>query len=41
VKTALGMMKKISPEFRLPLCEMGKDNQKKLREVLRTMRILS
>ena len=41
VKTALGMMKKIQPEFRLPLCEMNKDNQKKLREVLVQLGVLS
>lgn len=35
VKTALGLMKKIKPEFRLPLCEMGAENKKKLAEVLR------
>lgn len=35
VKTALAMMKMIRLELRLPLCEMGKDNQRKLREVLK------
>ncbi len=34
VKTALGMMKMIQPEFRLPLCEMKKANQQKLRQAL-------
>lgn len=33
-KTALGMMGKITPEFRLPLCEMETKNQAKLRDVL-------
>ena len=41
VKTALGMMGKISPEFRLPLCEMGKENQGKLRDVLKKLRVIS
>lgn len=40
VKTALGMMKKIKPEFRLPLCEMQKDSAEKVREVLRKLRVL-
>lgn len=34
VKTALGMMGMIRPELRLPLCEMSKENQKKLRQEL-------
>ena len=34
VKTALAMMGKIGPEFRLPLCEMADDNKTKLRQVL-------
>ncbi len=34
VKTALSMMGKISPEWRLPLCCMQKTSEKKLREVL-------
>lgn len=41
VKTALGMMGKISPELRLPLCEMAKDHQKKLRQVLKDLGVLS
>ncbi len=40
VKTALGMMGKIKPEFRLPLCEMGKDNAQKLRETLKALRVI-
>lgn len=35
VKTALAMMGKIQPEFRLPLCAMAAENEKKLREVLK------
>jgi 4-hydroxy-tetrahydrodipicolinate synthase len=35
VKTALAMMGRIREEFRLPLCEMGADNRKKLKEVLK------
>lgn len=41
VKTALAMMGKIQPEFRLPLCEMGAENQKKLRAVLQKTGVLS
>lgn len=33
-KTALSMMGKIQEEFRLPLCEMSKDNREKLKNVL-------
>ncbi|HXV27899.1 MAG TPA: 4-hydroxy-tetrahydrodipicolinate synthase [bacterium] len=40
VKTALGMMKMIKPEFRLPLCEMKKENQAKLKLVLQKMGLL-
>jgi len=40
VKTALGMMKLIRPELRLPLCEMGAENQRKLTEVLRKAGVL-
>lgn len=35
VKTALGMMGKITPELRLPLCPMPEDLSQKLRNVLR------
>jgi 4-hydroxy-tetrahydrodipicolinate synthase len=34
VKTALGMMKKISPEVRLPLAPLSAENEKKLRTIL-------
>ncbi len=36
VKTALAMMGKIREEFRLPLCEMSKENKEKLEQVLRS-----
>jgi 4-hydroxy-tetrahydrodipicolinate synthase len=35
VKTALGLMGKITPEFRLPLCPMGEANKEKLARVLK------
>jgi len=41
VKTALGMMGKIIPELRLPLCEMKKENMEKLRGVLTDIGVLS
>ncbi len=41
VKTALGLMKKIKPEFRLPLCEMRAENQKKLEDVLKKLGVIS
>ncbi|MBI4971555.1 MAG: 4-hydroxy-tetrahydrodipicolinate synthase [Candidatus Omnitrophica bacterium] len=34
VKTALAMMGKIREEFRLPLCEMSKENREKVRKVI-------
>ncbi len=34
VKTALGLMGKITPEFRLPLCEPGSTNLEKLKGIL-------
>lgn len=37
VKTALGMMGKIKPELRLPLCEMRPESKKKLTEVLKKL----
>ncbi|MCB9799585.1 MAG: 4-hydroxy-tetrahydrodipicolinate synthase [Candidatus Omnitrophica bacterium] len=40
VKTALAMMGMIRPEFRLPLCEMKKENQTKLRKVLKDLGVL-
>jgi len=41
VKTALGMMRLIRPELRLPLCEMAEENQKKLKGVLKKLGVLS
>ena len=41
VKTALGLMGKIKPELRLPLCEMSSDNLKKLEPVLKDLGVLS
>ena len=41
VKTALGMMRKIKPEFRLPLTPMSENNQKVLKNVLKKMGVIS
>lgn len=41
VKTALAMMNKIRPEFRLPLCAMSKANQAKLRQALKALGVIS
>ncbi|RKY42439.1 MAG: 4-hydroxy-tetrahydrodipicolinate synthase [Candidatus Makaraimicrobium thalassicum] len=35
VKTALGMMGMVNEEWRLPLCEMGRENKAKLKQVLK------
>ena len=40
VKEALGMMGKIDPELRLPLCAMGADNRNQLTRVLKEMRLV-
>lgn len=40
VKTALGMMKMIQPELRLPLCEMTTENKQKLKKVLGDLEII-
>ncbi|HEY6952029.1 MAG TPA: 4-hydroxy-tetrahydrodipicolinate synthase [Bacteroidota bacterium] len=40
VKTALGMMNKISPEVRLPLAPLSRENEKKLRDILVHYRLL-
>jgi 4-hydroxy-tetrahydrodipicolinate synthase len=40
VKEALGMMGKIDPELRLPLCPMGTDNREKLVRVLKDMGLI-
>jgi 4-hydroxy-tetrahydrodipicolinate synthase len=40
VKEALGMMGKIDPELRLPLCAMGPDNRNQLARVLKELRLI-
>ncbi|MBI4395129.1 MAG: 4-hydroxy-tetrahydrodipicolinate synthase [Candidatus Omnitrophica bacterium] len=40
VKTALGLMGMITPELRLPLCEMKSENRKELARVLKECRLL-
>jgi 4-hydroxy-tetrahydrodipicolinate synthase len=40
VKTALAMMGKIKEEFRLPLCEMAKANREKLKNVLKSYKLV-
>jgi 4-hydroxy-tetrahydrodipicolinate synthase len=40
VKEALGMMGKIDPELRLPLCEMGTENRNQLARVLKDMKLI-
>jgi len=40
VKTALALMGKCSEEWRLPLCEMGRENRERLVKVLREYRLL-
>ena len=40
VKTSLGMMGMITPELRLPLCEMGADSRKRLEKVLKEYGLL-
>lgn len=40
VKTALGMMGRIKPELRMPLCEMMPENEKKLAEVLKKLGVV-
>src|ERR1700677_4692750 len=39
-KTALGWLGKISPEVRLPLCEMGEATSKKLRSTLESLELI-
>ena len=39
VKEALGMMGKIDPELRLPLCAMGTDNRNQLARVMKEMQL--
>ena len=40
VKEAMGMMGKIDPELRLPLCAMGADNRNQLTRVLKELRLI-
>ncbi len=40
VKEALGMMGKIDPELRLPLCAMGADTRNQLARVLKEMKLI-
>ncbi|MCA1959086.1 MAG: 4-hydroxy-tetrahydrodipicolinate synthase [Nitrospira sp.] len=40
VKEALGMMGRIDPELRLPLCPMGQETRDKLRHVLKGMNLI-
>lgn len=40
VKEAMGMMGKIDPELRLPLCPMSADNRNQLMRVLKEMRLI-
>ena len=41
VKTALGMMGRITPELRLPLCDIENENRERLRKVLTDTGVLS
>ncbi|MFA6599847.1 MAG: 4-hydroxy-tetrahydrodipicolinate synthase [Candidatus Omnitrophota bacterium] len=40
VKTALGLMGRISPELRLPLCAMSPENRKKLAQALKALEVI-
>jgi 4-hydroxy-tetrahydrodipicolinate synthase len=40
VKEALGMMGKIDPELRLPLCPMAQDTREKLSRVMKDMGLI-
>ena len=40
VKEAMGMMGKIDPELRLPLCAMGTDNRNQLARVMKEMQLI-
>ena len=40
VKTAMGMMGKISPELRLPLCPMLPENEKRLKKALKEYKLI-
>ncbi len=41
VKAALGLMKKIDPELRLPLCPISSDNLKKVKKVLKDLKVIA
>lgn len=40
IKTALSLIRKIEPEFRLPLCEMNKENKEKLLKTLQKLELV-
>ncbi len=40
VKTAMGLMGMINPELRLPLCPMAKENEEKLKKVLKAYQLI-
>ena len=40
VKTAMGLMKMMDPEIRLPLCEMMPENREKLVKALREYKLI-
>ncbi len=40
VKTAMGMIGKISPELRLPLCPMLPENEKRLEKALKEYKLI-
>jgi 4-hydroxy-tetrahydrodipicolinate synthase len=40
VKAALGMMRRCSPQMRLPLCKMGEENAARLKGVLKEFRLI-
>ena len=40
IKEALGMMGKIDPELRLPLCAMSPDNRNQLARVMKELRLI-
>lgn len=40
IKTAMGLMKMIEPELRLPLCNMSEGNLQKLKDILKDYRLI-
>ncbi|MBU4377338.1 MAG: dihydrodipicolinate synthase family protein, partial [Candidatus Omnitrophica bacterium] len=40
VKAAMGLMKMIDPEIRLPLCDMAPENKEKLVKALKDYRLI-